>query len=162
MLAFYRLEGLNTARLDAQIITQGTKLTKSSLVGAEHLKILPRIENKWEATLLFTMLAVLLLLAFGKIIFPDGISFWKLLSSMSSGVGGALNGLLWVKIVINSICISTFAYFFLMTTWNEGSAILPIGVLAKNEVSYFSILWWTFLAHLFKFGYKHLYDCASF
>ncbi|MBX9696504.1 MAG: DUF4271 domain-containing protein [Alphaproteobacteria bacterium] len=160
LLAFYRQGGLDVHRLHAQIVTQGQLFSTSSDV-AEFLTVKPRRVDPYSRTLLFTVLSVLVLLVLGKVIFPEGVSFWRLMGSMSAGIGGPLNGLLWVKIIINSICIATFAYFLLTSVWVERQPAEAVGLAAtKTGVSYFTILFWTFFMHLLKFGYNYL--CANF
>lgn len=162
LLAFYRQDGINTSKLQAQIVTQGHLIhTHAGPVDRSFLSVEPRITDSWPNTLLFTVLSVVLLLVIGKVIFPEGISFWRLMNSMSAGAGGPLNGLLWVKILINSICISTFAYFLLTSVWTEESgASLSEVYLAKTKVRYGYVLFWTFFMHLVKFAYNYI--CANF
>jgi|GEM_PF-3845540 len=161
LLAFYRQEGINVSRLKAVIVTQGHLLkAKSGDVGIVTSNILPRSTNNWPRTLLYTVLSVILLLVVGKVIFPEGVSFWRLLGSMNAGAGGPLNGLLWVKIFINSLCISTFTYFLLTSVWVSESPLLTEFAFTKNSVSYGSILFWTLMMHLLKFGFN--YVCANF
>ncbi len=162
LLAFYRQDGINTNRLEAQIVTQGNLIDHLSMVvDSSFLSIIPRTTEAWPNILLYTVLSVLLLLVIGKVIFPEGISFWRLMDSMSAGTGGPLNGLLWIKILINSICISTFAYFLLTSVWTEDDASSLSDVsLAKTKVSYAYILFWAFFMHLVKFAYNYI--CANF
>ena len=160
ILAFYKPDGLRTNSLKAQIITPG-KMSAKQLISLpfDFLHIKLRKAGTWDNVLLFSVLAVLLLLIISKVIFPDDISFLQLIgmnySSKINTASGFLNGILMVKIIINSICISTFIYFI----FHAGTA----NILTDGEgysISYWYILFWAIFVHILKFTYNYL--CANF
>ena len=163
ILAFYKPDGLNINVLKAQIITPGRISERLiSSIPFDFLRIKLRKSSAWDNVLLFSVLSVLVLLSISKVIFPDDRSFLQLIGLNYGKVttaNGFLNGILIVKIIINSICISTFIYF-----------IFQIGVITGTEnlvtngevysVSYWYILFWAIFVHILKFTYNYL--CANF
>jgi hypothetical protein len=163
ILAFYKPDGLRISSLNAQIMTSGRISEKQRTFSSfDFLPIKLRKASAWDNVLLFSVLAVLLLLVMSKVIFPDDVSFLQLVGmnykSKANSATGFLNGMLIVKIIINSICISAFIYF-----------ILHMGVINRNEevlssenyaISYWYILFWAVFVHILKFTYNYL--CANF
>ncbi|MDF2455435.1 MAG: hypothetical protein K0R51_1428 [Cytophagaceae bacterium] len=162
ILAFYKPDGLLVTGLKAQIITQG-KITPrvASSQPFDFLDIKLRKVGAWDNVLLFSVLAVLLLLIISKVIFPDDVSFLQLIgmnyTSKVTTASGFLSGILIVKILINSVCISTFIYFILHSGVNADN-IFAQG--EANHISYWYIMFWAIFVHILKFTYNYL--CANF
>jgi len=162
ILAFYKPDGLLVSAMKAQILTQG-KITPGLLSSLpfDFLPVKLRKDRVWDNVLLFSVITVLLLLIISKMIFPDDVSFLQLIGMNYSGktttASGFLNGILIVKILINSICVSTFIYFILHG--GVGTADL-FGQGDSNSISYWYILFWTIFVHILKFTYNYL--CANF
>lgn len=160
ILAFYNPAGLRINALKAQVVTQG-KITarRLSALPFDFLPVKLRKGAAWDNVLLFSVLSVLLLLIISKVIFPDDVSFLQLIgmnySSKTTVASGFLNGILVVKIFINSICISTFIYFMLHIGGDN-----PIIQGDAYSVSYWYILIWAIFVHILKFTYNYL--CANF
>jgi hypothetical protein len=166
ILAFYKADGIYVNGLKAQIITRGKMIPKQIISNPfDFLHIKLRKGSSWNDILLFSVMAVLLLLIISKVIFPDEISFLQLVGmNYSSKVmygSGFLNGILIVKIIINSICISTFTYFILHTEGEQTKTILGMYSQTEgNSISYWYIMFWVLFVHILKFTYNYL--CANF
>ncbi|MDB5274810.1 MAG: hypothetical protein JWO58_3177 [Chitinophagaceae bacterium] len=166
ILAFYKADGIYVKGLRAQIITRGRMLSKQITASPfDFLHIKLRKDSSWNDILLFSVMAVLILLIISKIIFPDEISFLQLVGmNYSSKVmhgNGFLSGILIVKIIVNSICISTFTYFILHVEGEQTKNILGIYSQTEgNHISYWYIMFWVLFVHILKFTYNYL--CANF
>jgi hypothetical protein len=166
ILSFYKADGLGINGLKAEIITHGERPSHHlSAKSFDFLQIKHRRIGPWSDILLLSVLAVLLLLICSKVVFPDDISFLQLIgmnysNKLVSG-SGFLNGVLIVKILINSICISTFIYFVL--NFSGGNTQNALGLQASGEtniVSYWYIISCVVFVHILKFTYNYL--CAHF
>ena len=161
LLAFYREDGIKVNSLAAFIATQGLAKENSAKANRGFLNILPRHLGSWSTVLVLVILVVIIMLVINKAIFPEGVSFGKLIGSMNAGSAGPLNGLLWAKIIINSVCFATFVYF-IQTSAAANQVSSPSSQLAipENDISFSVIFFWAFSVHILKFGYN--YCCANF
>lgn len=162
LLAFYKSDGLRVKGLKAHIMTAGKRPNTSSILSLDFLKIKLRKEVGWHSVLLLSVLSIFVLLTISKVLFPeDSVNFLQLFgvnyTTKNLPSAGFMNGIMIVKIIINSICISTFIYFILNTDFGSVKFWTQT---EGNFLSYWNILFWAIFVHILKFTYNYL--CANF